>query len=104
MGIPGQHSRPANTRWYAARSSRLKVLGRRPVRAGQVLLNQEGVEVGSICSDAFGASVGGPIAMAFVRPSASVKGSVLKADLRGKFVELEVVALPMMAQRYYRVG
>jgi aminomethyltransferase len=82
----------------------LKVLGRRPVRAGQVLLNQEGDEVGSICSDAFGASVGGPIAMAYLHPSASVKGSVLRADLRGKFVELEVVALPMLPQRYFRAG
>ena len=82
----------------------LKVLGRRPVRAGQVLLNQEGDEVGSICSDAFGASVGGPIAMAFVHPSASVTGAVLEADLRGKVVELEVVALPMLPQRYHRVG
>ena len=81
----------------------LKVLGRRPVRAGQVLLNREGDEVGSICSDAFGASVGGPIAMAYVHPSASVTGAVLEADLRGKVVELEVVALPMTAQRYYRV-
>ena len=69
-----------------------------------MLLNQEGDEVGSICSDAFGASVGGPIAMAYVNPSASIKGSVLKADLRGKLVELEVVALPMTAQRYHRVG
>ena len=80
----------------------LKVLGRRPVRAGQALLNQEGDEVGIICSDAFGASVGGPIAMAYVHPSASAKGSVLNADLRGKLVELEVVALPMLPQRYFR--
>jgi len=82
----------------------LKVLGRRPVRAGQALLNQEGDEVGRICSDAFGASVGGPIAMAYVHPSASHKGLVLKADLRGKLVELEVVALPMLPQRYFRAG
>jgi aminomethyltransferase len=66
------------------------------------LLNQEGDEVGIICSDAFGASVGGPIAMAYVHPSTSAKGSVLNADLRGKRVELEVVALPMLPQRYYR--
>lgn len=82
----------------------LKVLGRRPVRAGQALLNQEGDEVGSICSDAFGASVGGPIAMAYVHPSASLKGYILKADLRGKIAELEVVSLPMVPQRYCRVG
>ncbi len=82
----------------------LKVLGRRPVRAGQVLLNQEGDEVGSVCSDAFGASVGGPIAMAYVHPSASATGSLLTADLRGKFVELEVAPLPMLPQRYFRTG
>lgn len=82
----------------------LKVLGRRPVRAGQVLLNSAGEEVGSICSDAYGASVGGPIAMAYVKPTASLKGSTLKADLRGKVVDLEIVMLPMLPQRYYRGG
>lgn len=80
----------------------LKVQGRRPVRSGQVLLNAEGDEVGSICSDAFGASVGGPIAMAYVHPSASIEGTLLKADLRGKLVDLEVVSLPMLPQRYFR--
>jgi aminomethyltransferase len=40
--------------------------------------------------------------MAYVHPSASAKGSVLNADLRGKLVELEVVALPMLPQRYFR--
>lgn len=80
----------------------LKVLGRRPVRAGQALLNTEGVEVGSICSDAFGASVGGPIAMGFVQPDFTQLGTILKAEVRGKFIDLEVVALPMLPQRYYR--
>ena len=80
----------------------LRVLGRRPVRAGQQLLNADGLEVGSICSDAFGASVGGPIAMGFVRPDFSQVGAILKADVRGKFIDLEVVALPMLPQRYYR--
>jgi aminomethyltransferase len=80
----------------------LRVLGRRPVRAGQPLLNADGLEVGSICSDAFGASVGGPIAMGFVHPDFSQIGTTLKADVRGKFIELEVVSLPMLPQRYYR--
>lgn len=80
----------------------LRVLGRRPVRAGQLLLNADGLEVGSICSDAFGASVGGPIAMGFVHPDFSQIGMTLKADVRGKFIDLEVVSLPMLPQRYYR--
>jgi aminomethyltransferase len=80
----------------------LKVDGRRPVRAGEALLDSEGVEVGAICSDAFGASVGGPVAMGFVEPKCSQVGSGLHVIVRGKRVDLTVVSLPMVPHRYYR--
>ena len=80
----------------------LRVEGRRPVRAGETLLDSAGNKVGVICSDAFGASVGGPVAMAFVQPACSQVGSDLHVMVRGKRVDLKVVRLPMVPNRYYR--
>ena len=80
----------------------LRVEGRRPVRAGETLLDRADNEVGVICSDAFGASVGGPVAMAFVQPTCSQVGSDLHVMVRGKRVDLTVVKLPMVPNRYYR--
>jgi aminomethyltransferase len=80
----------------------LRVEGRRPVRAGETLLDNAGNEVGVICSDAFGASVGRPVAMAFVQPACSQAGSDLHVMVRGKRVDLTVVKLPMVPNRYYR--
>ena len=80
----------------------LCVNGRRPVRAGEALLDNVGNEVGVICSDAFGASVGGPVAMAFVQPDCSPVGSDLHVMVRGKRIDLTVVKLPMVPSRYYR--
>ena len=80
----------------------LRVEGRRPVRAGEALLDSAGNEVGVICSDAFGASVGGPVAMAFVQPTYSQVGSDPHVMVRGKRVDLTVVRLPMVPNRYYR--
>jgi hypothetical protein len=37
-----------------------------------------------------------------VRPDFSQVGAILKADVRGRCIDLEVVALPMLPQRYYR--
>jgi aminomethyltransferase len=86
----------------ARRRVGLRVEGRRPVRAGEALLDSAGNEVGVICSDAFGASIGGPVAMGFVQPACSLVGSDLHVMVRGKQVDLKVVSLPMVPNRYYR--
>ena len=86
----------------ARRRVGLRVEGRRPIRAGEALLDSAGNEVGAICSDAFGASIGGPVAMGFVQPARSQVGSDLHVIVRGKQVDLKVVGLPMVPNRYYR--
>ena len=86
----------------ARRRVGLRVEGRRPIRAGEALLDSAGNEVGVICSDAFGASIGGPVAMGFVQPARSQVGSDLHVIVRGKQVDLKVVGLPMVPNRYYR--
>tara|TARA_B100000900_G_scaffold3126_1_gene2694 strand:- start:4353 stop:5519 length:1167 start_codon:yes stop_codon:yes gene_type:complete len=80
----------------------LRVEDRRPVRAGETLFDSAGHEVGVICSDAFGASVGGPVAMGFVQSGCSQVGSGLHVMVRGKRVDLTVMKLPMVPTRYYR--
>ena len=55
-----------------------------------------------VCSDAFGASVGGPVAMGFVQSGCSQVGSGLHVMARGKRVDLTVMKLPMVPTRYYR--
>lgn len=80
----------------------LKVEGRRPVRAEESLLDNAGRCIGRTCSDAFGATAGGPLAMGYVDPEYANVGTSLHVEVRGKRVDLTVVSLPMVPQRYCR--
>ena len=80
----------------------LVVEGKRPVREGQAVLDGQGRQVGSICSACFGASVGGPIAMAYVERALAEPGSALIVDVRGTRVPVVVTRMPFTPQRYYR--
>jgi len=86
----------------ALRRVGLAVAGKRPVREGQVVLNREGREVGTVCSAAFGASFGGPIAMAYVEPDVAEPGTDLAVNVRGKPLSVTVTKMPFVAQRYFR--
>jgi aminomethyltransferase len=80
----------------------LVVEGKRPVREGQAVLDRQGRQVGAICSACFGASVGGPIAMAYVERALAEPGSALAVDVRGTQVPVVVTRMPFTPQRYYR--
>ncbi|MEM8661187.1 MAG: glycine cleavage T C-terminal barrel domain-containing protein, partial [Pseudomonadota bacterium] len=80
----------------------LTVQGKRPVREGMSVLNSEGSEVGTICSACYGATVGGPIAMAYVQDAYSGLDTSLRVDVRGKPVAVQVSKMPFIPQRYYR--
>jgi aminomethyltransferase len=80
----------------------LKVNGKRPVREGQAVLDDSGRQVGEICSAGYGASVGGPIAMAYIERRLGVPGTEVSVTVRDKQVPVTVTALPFVAQRYYR--
>lgn len=76
--------------------------GRRPMREEQSVLDSQGRRVGEVCSAAWGASVGGPIAMAYVKRECGAPGTALSVDVRGKQAPASVVALPFVTRRYYR--
>lgn len=80
----------------------LKVSGKRPVRDGQVVVNESGDPIGVVSSGGFGPSVGAPVALAFVAPAYKTVGTQLSVDVRGTMNPVEVVALPMVPHRYHR--
>jgi len=102
-GFPGAE---AIFRTLAAGSARrrvgLTVAGKRPVREGQAVLDGEGRQVGEVCSGAYGATVGRPIAMAYVQREAAQVGSALAVDVRGNLQPVAVTALPFVPPRYFR--
>ena len=80
----------------------LTVEGKRPVRDGQKVVDGEGNAVGEICSAGYGASVGGPIAMAYIQRDLGEPGTALAVDVRGKLLPVTVTRMPFSPQRYYR--
>ncbi len=86
----------------ARRRVGLAVNGKRPVREGQFVVNAEGAEVGVVTSACFGASLGAPIAMAYVNSELREPGTELNVDVRGKPLAVTVSRTPFVPQRYYR--
>ena len=80
----------------------LSIEGKRPVRDGQVVLDGNGERVGEICSAGYGATVGRPIAMAYIKRELGEPGTALSVDVRGKSVPVSVTKMPFTPQRYYR--
>ena len=81
----------------------LRAEGRAPVRAGAPLfLTADDPEpVAEVTSGGFGATVGGPIAMAML-PAGMPPGSTVHAEVRGKRLPLSVVTLPFVNPSYKR--
>ena len=80
----------------------LLVDGKRPVREGQVVLDSAGEPVGQICSACYGASVGSPIAMAYIKRELGEPGTTLVVDVRGKQLPVTVQRMPFSPQHYFR--
>ncbi len=76
----------------------LKVLGRGILRENMPLY-YEGKEVGTITSGTHAPYLGYPVAMAYVAVAQSTINSVVYADVRGRRVEAEVVALPFYKKK-----
>ncbi|MEE9424774.1 MAG: glycine cleavage system aminomethyltransferase GcvT [Methylococcales bacterium] len=77
-------------------------LGRALVREAVELFNQDIELVGSITSGGFGPAVGSPIAMGYVASEHSATDTQLIAQVRGRNLDVKVVALPFIPHRYYR--
>ncbi len=80
----------------------LRIAGKRPVREGQEMLSETGDSIGWVTSGGFGPSLGAPVAMGLTTDPHLVAGSPVKVDLRGKPVDAQIVALPMVKTGYVR--
>lgn len=82
----------------------LRPEGRLPVREGTPLSDGAGHAIGRVTSGTFGPSVGAPVAMGFVETRLSEPGTGLRAEVRGRPVDVFVATLPFVPHRYRRRG
>ncbi|AQX21585.1 aminomethyltransferase [Bartonella sp. CDC_skunk] len=80
----------------------LKPQGRQPVRAGAVLLDDKGKQIGIVTSGGFGPSFNGPVAMGYVPIDWKIEGTEVFTEVRGKKIMLSVHSLPFVEQRYFK--
>ncbi|MCG8561297.1 MAG: glycine cleavage system aminomethyltransferase GcvT [Hyphomicrobiales bacterium] len=80
----------------------LRPEGRAPAREGAGLEAADGTPIGAVTSGLFGPSVGGPIAMGYVRPEFAAPGTAISVRVRGKAQGATVQALPFVAHSYVK--
>ena len=78
--------------------------GRAPMREGtQLFASQDGdTPVGHVTSGSFGPTLGGPVAMGYVRFDTADIGTALWGEVRGKRLPVAVVKLPFVAANFKR--
>jgi len=88
----------------ARRRVGLKPEGKAPVRGhAKLYADAEGkVEIGEVTSGGFGPSVEGPVAMGYVPISHAAAGTLVYAEVRGKYLPITVSALPFVTPTYKR--
>ena len=73
-----------------------------PAREGAEIADADGNVIGKITSGGPSPTLGRNIAMGYVPPAFAELGTELKVIVRGKAAAAEVIAMPFVAQRYYR--
>jgi aminomethyltransferase len=76
--------------------------GRAPARDGTDIAAEDGTGAGTITSGGFGPTVGGPVAMGYVRKDLAADGTPLALLVRGRKLPGRVVPLPFVPHRYVR--
>jgi aminomethyltransferase len=73
-----------------------------PAREGAEIADAQGQVIGAVTSGGPSPTLGRNIAMGYVPPAHAALGTALQVIVRGKAAAAEVVAMPFVAQRYYR--
>lgn len=73
-----------------------------PAREGADIADMDGTVIGKVTSGGPSPTLGRNVAMGYVPPKFAELGTELKVVVRGKPAAAEVVAMPFVAQRYYR--
>ena len=80
----------------------IRPLGRAPARAHTEIRNKNGDPIGEITSGGFGPTLGGPLAMGYVKTEFAKKETPVDLIVRGKAHPAEVAAMPFVAHRYVK--
>ena len=76
--------------------------GGAPAREGAEIADADGTVIGRVTSGGPSPTLGRNIATGYVPPAFADLGTALQVIVRGKAAPAEVVAMPFVAQRYYR--
>lgn len=74
--------------------------GRAPAREGTEVQDQDGNVIGTVTSGGFGPSVGGPVAMGYVKAAFAAEGTPVNLIVRGKPLAAKVVKMPFVSKSY----
>ncbi|MBB4210021.1 aminomethyltransferase [Rhodothalassium salexigens DSM 2132] len=80
----------------------LRPEGRTIAREGSEIVDDQGQTIGRVTSGSFAPSVGGPVAMGYVRPDFAAVDTPVGLKVRGKVHPARVAATPFVAHRYVR--
>jgi aminomethyltransferase len=80
----------------------LKPEGRAPAREHTEIQDTCACEIGTVTSGGFGPTVGGPIAMGYVKREFAAPGTVVNLMVRGSARPAQVTALPFLPTRYFK--
>jgi len=86
----------------ARRRVGLRPSGRAPARAGTVIVDAEGREVGRVTSGTFAPSLNAPIAMGYVQTNLSADSTELGLLIRGQAHPARIVPMPFVPHRFAR--
>ncbi len=80
----------------------IRPLGRAPARAHTEIRNKDGDAIGEITSGGFGPTLGGPLAMGYVKTEFAKKETPVDLIIRGKTHPAKVAAMPFVPHRYVK--
>jgi aminomethyltransferase len=80
----------------------IKPDGRAPARAHTKIIDKEGNLIGEITSGSFGPSVGGPVAMGYLKTEFTKAETPIDLLIRGKAQPAGVIKLPFSKHHYYK--
>ena len=74
-----------------------------PAREGAEIVNEKDEHVGVVSSGTFSPTLGKPVAMGYVKSSASEMGRSLKTIVRDKAHDAVITKLPFVKNNYFRI-
>lgn len=80
----------------------IKPDGKAPARAHTEITDAGGTVIGEITSGGYGPTVGGPVAMGYVKPGFTEPGTPLQLMVRGRAMAAQVAKMPFAEHRYFK--